>query len=253
MDVSNYEISPFGYGIVSGQITGKTPLYKIGYQATVNNTEIDLWNVAAAYVFPAAAQQMEVYSSSTNDAAGQTGALTVKIWYLTSSFVEKTETVTMTGQTAAATVATDIYRVNAFRVMTTGTGKAAAGTISLRNLADTPIYSQIAVGQTRARNSVYTVPVGKTLYISQVIYSTGNKSGNRFVKFTLRATYDDKVGATTGIFYPYNEIGMQDGAIAVHLDLPIKLIAGTDVKISAVSDSSSADAVCTGSYRGWLE
>lgn len=246
---------PYGYDVAEGNIANHTPFFKTGFNGDVDATEEDMWGVGGKYVFPLAAQGMEVYSTdNTNDKAGGTGALTVKIWYLTNTFVEKTEVVTVTGTTNAETVATDIYRVNAFRVMTAGATGAATGTISLRNKADhSTVYSQIAIGQTRARNSIYTVPVGKTLYITQLSFSVGHSSGGRYCRFTLRATYDDQAQAATTLFYPYYEIGIQDSAHNMHLDFPIMFPAGTDVKMSVIGDAANADAICTCAYRGWLE
>jgi hypothetical protein len=244
---------PYGYDVAEGQISGHSTLFKTGYQATVNNVEVDLWPVLGSYVFPTTEMQMEFTSSSANDTTDGTGARTVKIWYLTSGFVEKTETITLSGTGVAQTTATDIYRVNAFRVMTAGTLGCAAGNIDLRHLSNTPIYSRILAGNTRARNSIYTVPVGKTLYITQITYSVGHASGGRYARFTLRAKYDDFAAALALIFYPYHEIGLQDNAISINMDFPIKFPAGTDIKISVISDASNADAICTGAYRGWLE
>ena len=247
--------TPYGYDVVEGNIAGHTPFFKVGFNGDVDAAEEDMWTAGGKYVFPVAAQGMEVYSTdNTNDKAGGTGALTVKIWYLTSTFAEKSETVTMTGTTNAETVATDIFRVNAFRVMTAGATGAATGTISLRNKTDhSTVYSQIAIGQTRARNSIYTVPVGKTLYVTDVCFSVGNSSGGRYAKFTLRATYDDKEQVATSLFYPYFEQGVQDASFDKKFSIPKRFPAGTDIKVSVIGDAGNADAICTCYYEGWLE
>jgi hypothetical protein len=247
-----YPVMPYGTAIARGYVEGHTSLFKTGYNPDVDATEEDLWSVGGSYVFPAAAAGLEVVSSSDNDKTGSTGALTVKIWYLDAAFTEKTEVVIMNGTTVVPTVATDIYRVNAFRVITAGTAGAAVGDIDIRHLDNTPIYSRIAATHTRARNSIYTVPAGKTLYISQLSFSITNPAGGRSAKFTLRGTYDDKVQAASTLFYPYYEIGIQDGAISMCLEYPITFPAGTDIKISVIGDAGNADAVCTGSYLGWL-
>lgn len=234
-------------------IPEKLDFFKTGYNADVDAAEEDLWAVGGTYVFPAANQQMEVVSSSANDTSEGTGAQTVKIWYLTSGLVEKSETVILNGVTPVTTVATDIYRINAFRVVTAGSGGKAAGDIDVRNIADTTIYSRIPAGYTRARNSIYTVPIGKTLCVNQVMFSAGSSSGGVYCRFTLRATYDDKIGTALTLFYPFYEIGIEDGAFESCIQIPIKFPAGTDIKISVIGDANNSNAVCTGSYRGWLE
>jgi len=231
----------------------RTTLFKTGFNADVDAAEEDLWAVGGTYVFPTAEMGMEVVSSSADDTAEGTGARTVKIWYLDDEFNEKSEIVTLNGVTPVATTATDIYRVNAFRVLTAGSGGAPAGNIDIRNLADTPIYSRIPIGLNRARNSIYTVPKSKTLYINALTFSSGNSTGGTYCRFTLRAKYDDIGSAASSLFYPYYEIGIEDCPYEACLETPIRLPAGVDIKISVIGDANNSNAICTGAYRGWLE
>jgi len=226
----------------------------MGFNPDVDAGEEEIWAVGGSYVWPTAEMRMEIVSSSADDAAEGTGARTVRIRYLTSAFVEKSEDITLTGVTPVPTVAADIYRVNWFRVLTAGSGGKAAGNLDLRHLSDTPIYSRIPTGLTRARNAMYTVPAGKILFITQLTYSTGNSQGGRFCRFSLRSNYEDLSNTLTGnVFYPYSEIGVQDGAFTITYDLPMKFVAGADIKVSAMGDATNADALCSVQYRGWLE
>jgi hypothetical protein len=246
--------TPYGYDVAEGNIANHQPFSKMGFNPDVDSSEEDIWAVGGLYAWPTANMRMEVVSSSADDAAEGTGARTVRIRYLTSAFVEKSEDITLNGVTPVPTVATDIYRMNWFRVLTAGTGNKSAGDIDIRHLTDTPIYSRIPVGLTRARNAMYTVPVGKTLYVTQLTYSTGNSQGGRFCRFSFRSNYEDLSNTLTGnVFYPYSEIGVQDGAFTITYDTPMKFIAGADIKVSATGDATNADALCSVQYRGWLE
>jgi hypothetical protein len=247
--------TPYGYDIAEGNLPNHSRLTKMGYNADIGNTEEVLWSVGGAYVWPVAAQRMEVVSSSTDDdgSPGGTGAQTVKIWYLTDTFVEKTETVTLDGTTVVPTVAADIYRINAFRVITAGAGGVAAGNIDIRNTADTPIYSRIPLGLTRARNSIYTVPIGKVLYITSFSASAGAPAAGHYTTFTLRAKYDELAQAISTLFYPYIELGVQDGSVTREFQIPIKFTAGVDIKVSGISDNASAAVRSNVTYSGWLE
>ena len=111
------DIITFGESVALGVFPNVTTLSKLGYVTNVNETEVDVWSAGGKYVFPTVAQQMEVVSSSADDVSTSTGAWTVKIWYLDSSYNEKTETVTLNGTTAVPTKATDIYRINAYWVL----------------------------------------------------------------------------------------------------------------------------------------
>jgi len=243
----------YGYEVVEGNIANHTPYSKLSYNPDVDAAEEDMWGYGGMYVFPTGAMGMEVISSNANDTAEGTGARTVKIWYLTTGFAEKTETIILNGTTAVPTAATDIYRINNLRVMTVGSGKTSAGNIDIRHISDIPVYSRIIAGLTRARNSIYTVPVNKTLYIAQISYSAGSSSGGVHCRFTLKAAYDDLTGTLLDFFYPYHEQGVTDAPHNENLVLPLKFISGTDIKVSVQGDATNANAVCTSAYRGWLE
>ena len=196
---------------------------------------------------------MEVVSTSTDDDGNPvgTGARTVELIYLTNTFVEKTEIITLNGVTPVLTVATDIFRVNTFRVKTTGTGLANAGDIDIRNIADTPIYSRIATGINRAVNCIFTVPKGKSLYIYNVLFSAGSNVAGRPVRFITRANYDNVAMAKLGFFMPYTNIIITDGTCDVPIESPTVFPEGVDIKINAISpDGASYGAV---TIRGWIE
>lgn len=79
-----------------------------------------------------AGEALEVVSSSANDAAAGTGARTVTIIYLNPSGAVLSETVTLNGTSAVATVATNIWRILDMWCASFGSGGTNAGTITLR-------------------------------------------------------------------------------------------------------------------------
>ena len=247
----NADTITMGECIALGLFPGSRKVTKMGYVTGVEGTEVDIWSVGGTYLFPTVAQQMEVVSSSAQDTATTgTGAWTVKIWYLDSTFREKTEIITLNGTNVVPTVATDIYRINNYWVMTAGTGGKAAGNIDIRHLSNSPIYSRIGTGQTRARNSAYTVPFGKKFYIWMISYGASSATG-KDVRFTLRSTYNSLDNVVSTLFYPESEIGLQDNTQPFVFPIPPMFPAGTDMKASAIS-SSGAAAICTIQYRGAL-
>jgi len=85
---------------------------------------------ARAYVEQGAEAQRSVQSSSVQDKAGGTGSVKVRITYLTSAYVLKTEEVALNGTTKVNTVASDIRFIEKFQVIQ---GAAAVGSIQLMN------------------------------------------------------------------------------------------------------------------------
>lgn len=241
---------PYLYDIAEGNVPGHTGWGKIGFNGDVGTTEEDVWTIGGSYVFPAGAIQMQVVSSSAaddGDPAG-TGVRTVRILYLDASYVAKTTTVTLNGVGAVNTTATDIFRVNGFRVATAGSGGKAAGNILLQSVGGGVTYSQIATGYTRARNITYTVPAAKALYITSISLSNSSLKG---VRFTTRATYDADSGLITSFFLPYTEVAMVSGAFYRPLEIPTYFPAQVSLKVSVIADA--AGGVVAVALRGWLE
>jgi hypothetical protein len=245
--------TPYLYDIAEGNVPDHSQFTKNGYNPALSSSEETLWAVGGDYIFPATAQQMEVVSSSADDdgSPAGTGAQTVEINYLDNTHATKTEIVTLNGTTPVPTTATNILRINTFRVKTVGTGGTNAGDIDIINLADTPIYSRIATGITRAINTVYTVPLGKTLYIYNLLFSAGGNVANRPVRFITKANYDNVAMAKIGFFMPYTNVILTDGTCDVPLESPTMFPATTDIKVNAISPDGATYGAVT--IRGWLE
>lgn len=243
--------TPYLYDISKGNVPYHVPWTKNGYNPALSSAEQELWAVGESYVFPTAEMGMEVVSSSADDDSAGTGCRTVEIHYLDSAFNEKTEIVTMDGTNPVATVATDIYRINNFRVKTVGSGGKNAGNIDIRHLSDTPIYSRILTGLNRAMNVIYTVPKGKYLYIFNILFSAGSNVANRPVRFITKATFDSISGATVGFFMPYTNVIVTDGSVDVPIEIPTRFPEGTDVKVTVISPDGAAYGAIA--MRGWLE
>lgn len=251
-------------GVAEGDISGHNAINKLGYNAAVGTSEEDVWFGSSVYTFPAAAQQMELVSTSVEDdplkadLSVGTGIHTVIIYYLDNTYTARTEQVQLNGTGVVTTAANNILRVNDIRAWVCGTGYKAAGTISIRNLADTPVYRYIGTGYTRSRCSIYTVPLTKTLYIMNWFVGVGGLNAANNARVTLKATYNELGSNYTtgtvlgaGFFMPMAEVLLPNGNVQREFTIPIMIPATCDVKVSAYSDAGSS-FVGT-SYRGWIE
>ena len=241
--------------VACGKLTGVSTWSKIGYNGAIAaSTEGMLWTPTGMMTWLAAGQALEVVSTdNTNDKAAGTGALTVYISYLTSTFVEKNETVTMNGSTAVATANSDIFRVNAFRVATAGTGGAAAGTITLRRSSSGSTVSQIAIGETRARNVNYTVPVGKALIIDEIDVASGAADIPKgYARFKLKTTYNDITAAVGTLFYTQWELITDNCAVSTEFTIPLMFPAGTDLTVTATGNAATTACFVSCTIRGRL-
>lgn len=191
------------------------------------------------------------------DESATAGGHAVEINYLDGSYAEKREIVILNGNAVPAgviaTVNTDIFRINSFRIIAAGANKIPSGNIFLRATGDTPVYSYITLGFNRARNSMYTVPAGKSLYVVQCQggFGTTGKASREYARITTRANIDPTTRfKTDGLFYPFTDIISSGEDVIMPLPLPTKLPAKTDIKVSAVT---SETGVVTSVLRGWLE
>lgn len=248
--------TPYGYDVSEGNITNHTAIWKTGENPDVDAATEDMWPAGGTYIYPSSTgRQMFITSASESDAAAGAGARTLTLSYLDSGFNAYTTTVTLNGTTAVATVATNIARINGFRVLSAGTNYTADWEISI-GTSTGRIFSQISSGYTRARNAVYSVPSDYTLYITSFSFSITNPSGGRSGTFCLKANYDDLSTADSGdgqMFFPYAEMGMQDGAHTISFDLPLRFPQKSDIRVTVKGDAGNADAICHCAYRGWVE
>lgn len=243
---------PYLYDIAEGNVSDHVAWSKIGYNDNIGSTQETMWSYSSEYVFPTVAGQMEVVSSDANDNGGGTGARTVRIGYLKSDYSESSVTLTLSGLTPVATGAShaDIWRINSFRVETTGTGLAPAGNLTLRNAGGATVYSYIRQGKTRDRACFYTVPIGKTLYVTSIAFSG---VGTKYLVFTTHANLEQATGAILqrGLFHPFSEVALLNSSYTKVLEMPTKLPATVDLKVSVVAEDAGSLATCH--LRGWLE
>jgi len=194
------------------------------------------------------------------DSSAAKGAMAIKIDYLDSTYAAKTEIIILNTTTAVDTVATDIFRINSFKVIAVGTKatptNATIGNLTIRGDGGGGIFSYITAGFTTSRNIVYTVPLGKTLYVTHVSVgaSTPNDSKVQTCRIFTRANAEPTtkfIGAGS-IFYTYSELLISNTSQDFELTSPTKLNEKTDIKVSASGLTAFSGPVMA-ILRGWIE
>lgn len=228
--------------------------FSIGRNNSVNNVRIDLWEgPTGTYVFPTTGIQMQVVSSSANDTLAGTGAQKVHIHYLDSNYNYNVETINMNGLAVVNTVATNIFRINGFHVVQVGTvNGSSAGNISIQSVGGAVTYGYISAGYNTARQAIYTIPAGKTGYISHWQCGSGTSSGQHFTQVEIRATCHKGI-RWPGVFLAVDVASTLNSNNEISFGTPIPIPEKTDVKMSAISDSAAANAVTIGAIMGWVE
>lgn len=237
--------------IATGCVSNLTPWVKTGFNSDVDIGIENVWTVGGLYIWPSTAMSMEVISSSTDDDDGGTGVNVITLTYLDASYEEQETDVTLNGTTAVA-VPLNILRVNNFRAKTIGTGNKAAGNIDVRHVDDAPIYSRILAGDVRARNVAYTVPLGKTLYITSITFSVGGilKNVTYTAKFRTMANYDPVNARSLTFQMGFTEVLVQEESFYKRIEIPTKIIEKTDLITEVEAYTDNCITMCV--YRGWL-
>lgn len=189
--MSNQYISQTQYGkfeefnlqVARNQVQGHSALNIYGYQPSVGQTFIPIWENATDYTFPAAATKMNL-AGTVGDTA------TIAINGLDSSYRTISENVVLNGATPVQTVKSYL-RINSMNVAV-GSATNPSGVVTLKDLTNTTIYAQINTGVGRTQSAIYTVPEGYTFYLSRINVNT-SLNGSNF------ATYQNKTISSAGV------------------------------------------------------
>jgi len=166
----------FYLDVAAGNIAGVSNVSKFGYNPSVGSVTYEsIWEGSNAYPWQTVADQLEVLSSDANDTSAGTGARTVELQGLDSSWNPLTETITMNG-TSAVTTTGSFLRIFRARVVTAGTNLRNEGDITIRDQDTSTTRALITNGATSAMGqtlmAVYTIPAGKTGYVVNINFSS---------------------------------------------------------------------------------
>jgi len=199
-----------------------------------------VWPYTGILPLPAAALQMKVSSSSTDDTSNGTGARTVFLEGLDASYEEISETITLNGQTEVLTTQSFLHINNAY-VATAGSGLSAAGDIYFGTgtvTAGVPatVYDLIKFDYNQRITGSYTIPVGFTGYLSQGLFSAGQPGGSAQVAGRLLTIGTDGIRRAAAITTVNN--GTADYVFEYPLAIPEK----TTLEATAQGSSNNNEA-----------
>ena len=151
----------------SGNIPGLTHINKFGSLTNATqDTAVDLWDGGGTYVFPASTADMTHVSQTTDQAAARGSTWTIQ--GLNTSYVEVEQNVILdaTNTTTLVALGTPLFRVNRMFMLTPDI--LLTSTVRLHNAGETIDYVDIQLDHNQTLNAIYTVPAGKTAYITNI-------------------------------------------------------------------------------------
>lgn len=169
-------IMPFDLAVAQGLVTGYTLLNKFGTNEAIKSTAFEsIWTGGDLYPWPTSAQTVNVVSTSANDVATTgTGARTVELQGLNSSYIEISETINMNGVTNVLS-SNSYLRLHRAKVVTAGSLGHNEGLITMtQSAAPTDIICQIEAEKSQTLLAIYTVPASTTLYLTSYYFTSEN-------------------------------------------------------------------------------
>lgn len=228
-------LNGWGIQVSNGDVEGVSYIEKFGRSSDIPNGDtVTLWDGNTRYDYLTTAAVVTVTSGSGDDAPGGDGAHNVEIQGLDADYNVVLENVDL-----GATSTTEFLRVFRVRVKNSGSHGTNWGDISVtgggKTLAviDGGPNNAPGVGQTFM--CVYTVPAGKTAYLTQWAVSSGKQNADTLAKFMSRP-FDNGSWNTKDI------VEIQANNYIKDYKVPLKFDEKTDIEVRAYSGTGSTAA-----------
>ena len=232
----------WGIQVSNGDIDGVGYIEKFGYQADVPNGDIaTVWDSTGLYDYLDTATTVTVTSDDNDDNPTGTGARQVEIQGLDQDYNLVLESVDL-----GATSTTTFIRVFRVRVCVSGGSNPNEGVITVagggKTLAQIGKLANNADGHGQTNMCVYTVPAGKTAYLTQWTVSSGKQNADTIAKLMSRDTLHPDDGAWNA-----KDIAeIQASAFIKDYKVPMKFTEKTDIEVRAFSNTGSS---CSSSFN----
>jgi len=205
--------------IIRGKIPGAVPLIAYGERTSAGaEVRYPIWPDGATIAEAPYGTGVVIQSTSINDTAGGTGVRSVSIHYLRQDFSPVDDLVITLNGTTSVPINDPLFRFAQCMHVTpgqVGSGKVAAGEITLTNPAKTQVYSQIPTGGLRCSSSYRMVPKGKRLIVDTAVTSSVSSTADTTDLVRLVSNYfEGHYYRDPLLFIPYASIGVQNNAIA---------------------------------------
>ena len=236
------QVDPYNINI-SADSTGQGYIEKFGANLSVGSNLETIWEVGGLYEYLTTASAVSAVSDEGSDTTTGTGARTIELQGLDADYNTVTEIIS-TGGTGGGNVSSqEFLRIFRAAVKTAGSTGTNDGNITIEAGATTVIsigthgtgVNKEGFGQ--SQTSVYTVPAGKTGYITQ--WSVGSSTYNSDVQAYLLISEpeDGKVLRTKDIMFLSN-YSVKDYKV------PLQVPETSDIEVRAF-DSSTGIPVST--------
>ncbi len=249
--------------VAANTVTNVTLVQPIADNATIGTSFEGINNTNADSVFPVIlGADIDIVSADAADDSGSTGATAVRVTYLDANFDQATQDVTMNGTTEVELTEQNITFIQKAEIISSGTGLASAGAITIADVTGGGIHAVIDIGARDSGNCAWMIPAGHTGYIYgfwadalpiaagqgtlevvlQVAHAgfsgvANSETWRDVARITLIEPDSDIVAATGGN-------GNNTGSFSFPGHQPFVVPAKTMVRLAGKSGSTAAAATC---------
>ena len=224
--------------IAAGEVPGTSYIEKFGANLSVNADIETIWEFGGIYEYLTTASAVSAVSDESGDTApAGTGARTIELQGLDANYNTITEVISTGGTGGGASTTQQFLRIYRAFVKTTGSTGTNEGNILIKSGSTTVITigthgtgaNKEGFGQ--SQTSVYTVPEGKTGYITQ--WSVGSSVYNSGVQAFLQVSEVDNgpLLRTRDVMF-LNNYSIKDYKVPLHI--PEK----SDIEVRAYNNAT---------------
>lgn len=228
----------FYLDVARGVVAAANTVNVLGHLPNQNISTQDIWNAGGDFIPLSTAQLVNIASSSSLDAPGQTGGLTVQISGLNSSYVVTTENVTLNGTNNVASVNQYIF-INSLKLLTAGQLKVNQGIITARGQTDGNIVAQIDALKGMSQSGFYMTPVGNTTMITQFIANLKALSTSALAKIVMTIT---PFSGSANTVFEWN-LGASPQSFVLDFASPINVSEKSIIKLTSTASLNSTDII----------
>ncbi len=229
----------WGIHLADGNIEGVSHIEKFGMNIDVDSDKETIWDGGDIYEYIDTAQAVTLSSSRSQDNPTGSGARTVEVQGLNAAGEVVVESIDM-----GATSTTEFKRVFRAKVLTSGASGVNEGIIDITSVASATVVAQIGVdgtgshaaGRGQTFMALYTIPAGKTGYITQWTVGCGKQNTDAVATLMTR----DPNAPGDGAWNARDIITVSATTYAKNYNVPIKVNAGDDIEIRAYSSVNNS-------------
>ena len=222
--------------ISAGAVAGTSYIEKFGMNVDVDSNKETIWDGGGIYSYIGTAETLAVTSDNVNDSAAGSGARTVEIQGLDADYNVVLETLTIGGAAGTQT----FIRVFRVKVLTAGTSGINEGTISITSSDTSTVLAQIgidgtgsnAAGRGQTFMALYTVPAGKTAYLTQWTVGCGKQNTDTVSTLLARPQ--------SGAWNAKDIITVSATTYAKDYKIPLQFTEKTDIEVRAYSTTNNS-------------